>query len=98
LDGWISDTVLRVVATATTGALALEAAARREGRLRLAWALLGSYMVLYTVADVLWMACDSLGCDSGLDVANVIYLTAFAPGTLGLLVYPTVRTERGMFR
>src|SRR5690606_24100769 len=48
-------TVLGVPPTFVTAAFCLDAAIRRRGRMRVAWSLLGVFMVTYGVADTLWL-------------------------------------------
>ncbi len=81
-----------------TAVFSLDAARRNQGRMRAAWTLIAVYLMMYGVADGLTSAPGAAEGSTALQVANTISLLAFVPGTIGLLVYPVLHTERGMWR
>src|SRR5690606_23235012 len=91
-------TVLGVPPTFVTAAFCLDAAIRRRGRMRVAWSLLGLFMVTYGVADVLWLLHLRTGSETAAALTDVGFLLSFVHGTIALFVYTAVRWTSGMFR
>jgi signal transduction histidine kinase len=89
---------LGVLTTSMTALFSLDAACANRGRMRWGWALIATYMVIYSAADLLWVAFAGPTPSTVLSVADALYLVAFVPGTIGLLVMPVLHAKQGMWR
>ncbi len=69
---------------------------RTRGSLRRSWALFGTTLAMWTVADLLWYAYGtSDGFHSVLSTADALYLLGLIPASLGLVLYPVGTWEKG---
>ncbi len=72
------------------------AAFRAKGALRRSWSFFGTTMVMWTVADVLWLAYGTAeGAGSVLSTADALYLLGLIPASIGLILYPAGTWEPG---
>jgi PAS domain S-box-containing protein len=69
---------------------------RTRGAMRRSWALFGTTLAMWTVADVLWYAYGTAdGFHSALSTADAMYLLGLIPASLGLILYPVGTWEKG---
>ncbi|MCW2850324.1 MAG: sensor signal transduction histidine kinase [Marmoricola sp.] len=87
---------LSTFASFLAAACCLYAAAGSSRAMRWSWALFGSTMLMWTVADLLWSASSYWDVvEAVIPAANLLYILGLAPMVLGLLVFPVGKWERG---
>ncbi len=98
---WAPTTVIgRDALSVLTGVIAAvccaAAAVANRGSMRIAWSLFTLLMTMYAVGDVLWLV-FGVGDEDTLilSLADALYMGAFVPATLGLVVYPVLSEVRG---
>lgn len=82
--------------TSLAAVCCLSTAWRSRGGLRRSWALFGTTMAMWTVADLLWYHYGNTDqFHSILSLADALYLLGLVPAALGLVFYPVGRWEPG---
>ncbi len=95
-DPVVSGDTVSTAVGALAGLICLYVAFTSHGRRRVSWLLFGTTMAMWTVADLLWLALGTAeGAGSVLSVADALYLLGLIPASLGLVVYPVGKGERG---
>ena len=101
LRPWSPEPVLSwdAISTGVSGLAALGCfwtAPTTRGALRRSWALFGTTLAMWTVADLLWYAYGTAeGVRPVLSAADALYLVGLVPATLGLVLYPVGTWEPG---
>ena len=88
------------VGTSTGAAVACcFAAVRTTLRMRLAWLMLGLFVLLFAAGNALWIVyAEAPGSTPILSLADAMYLVALLPGVVGLAIYPVLRGVAGRWR
>ena len=101
LRPWSQERVLSwdAISTGLSGLAALccfLTARASRGALRRSWAMFGTTLAMWTVADLLWYAYGTAdGFRPVLSTADALYLLGLVPATLGLVLYPVGTWEPG---
>jgi PAS domain S-box-containing protein len=95
-DPVVTGDTLSTWLSALAAASCLVTVIRTRGALRRSWALFGTTLAMWTVADLLWYAYGtSDGFHSALSTADALYLLGLVPASLGLILYPVGTWETG---
>jgi len=95
-EGWLSPDPLGLLAALVAAAFAARTAFLTSGGMRFAWGMLCPYIAIYGCADAL-----NKGLITGTPettLSDAVYLAAFVPAGIGLLLYPILELVRGMWR
>jgi PAS domain S-box-containing protein len=101
LQPWSPEPALSwdAISTGVSGLAALGCfwtARTTRGALRRSWALFGTTLAMWTVADLLWYAYGTAeGFRPVLSAADALYLVGLVPAALGLVLYPVGTWEPG---